>query len=98
MYKLNHLNTYGLEMKGILNACKATRKLKGKEYQEFIEIFYDLRCDRVYFRKPYRKPYRFDYFSGDCGDGVIFFTAFTPMSMQEIANSIMFNLELYGVK
>lgn len=94
MYKLNHLDTHGLEMKGILNVCKETRKLKGKEYQEFIEIFYDLSLDKVYFMR----PYRFDDFSGDCGNGILFFTAFTPMTMQEIANAIMFILELYGVK
>lgn len=94
MHKLNHLDTHGLEMKGILNACKATRKLKGKEYQEFIEIFYDSRFDRVYFRQ----PYRFDDFSGNCGDGIIFFTALMPMTMQEIANAIMFTRERYGVK
>ena len=94
MYNLNHLNTYGYKMTGILNACKATRKLKGKEYQEFIEIFYDSRLDKVYFRQ----PHRFDDFSGDCGDGIILFTAFAPMTMQEIANAIMFNLERYGVK
>ena len=94
MYKLNHLDTHGLQMKGILNACKATRKLKGKEYQEFIEIIYDSRFDRVYSRW----PYMFYDFSGKCGEGIIFFTAFTPMTMQEIANAIMFNLERYGVK
>lgn len=94
MYKLNHLDTHGLKMKGILNACKATRKLKGKEYQEFIEIFYDLWSDIVYFQL----TYRFNDFAGYCGDGTIFFTAFTPMTMQEISNAIMFNLELYGVK
>ena len=94
MYKINHLDTYGLEMKGILNVCKETLILKGKEYQEFIEIFYDSRHDKVYFRR----HHRFDDFSGDCGYGIIFFTAFTPMTMQEISNAIMFNLELYGVK
>ena len=92
MYKLNHLDTHGLEMKGILNACKATRKLKGKEYQEFIEIFYDARRDEVYSGH----PYRFNDFDGNCGDGIIFFTAFTPMTMQEISNAIMFTLERYG--
>lgn len=94
MYKLNHLDTHGLQMKGILNACKATRTLKGKEYQAFIEIFYNSRLDKVCFWQ----PNRFEDFSGYCGDGVIFFTAFAPMTMQEIANAIMFNLERYGVK
>ena len=94
MCKLNHLDTHGLKMKGILNACKATRKLKGKEYQEFIEIFYNPRIDKVWIRQ----PHRFEDFAGYFGDGGIFFTAFTPMTMQEISNAIMFNLELYGVK
>lgn len=93
MYNLNRLNTYGRKMTGILNACKATRKLKGREYQEFIEIYYDSLLDKVYTRR----PYDFDGFSGPCGDGIIFFTAFTPMTMQEIANAIVFNLGRYGV-
>ena len=89
MYKFNHLNTYGYKMTGILNACKATRKLKGKEFQKFIEILFDTRLDKVYTRQ----PYGFDDFSGDAGDGIIFFTAFAPMTMQQIANAIMFHLE-----
>ena len=92
MYKINHLDTHGLQMKGILKACKATRKLKGKEYQEFVEIYYDAKLDKIYTTKP---SSFYDY-AGWCRAGIIFFTAFTPMTMQEIANAIMFNLERYG--
>ena len=96
MYKLNHLDTHGLQMKGILNACKATRKLEGA-FKTVVEIHYNAKTETIRFFTigTYKDE---TPFSGKIdGENIYFATPF-PLTMQQIADTIWFNLKRYGVR
>lgn len=93
MYRFNNLDRHGMLLKGILKACKLTRRLSKTTATDYVIIYFDEDGDEL-TPKYYKENQRIL----DVLDTSIFWVAtFKPLTMQQIADMVSDKLiMIYG--